>query len=192
MKKVFEQIADFMEEYGSAEKEYRDVYLYAIQTAAVYIFNICSGVAIGICMGEIVYCIFFLTAFVLLRQEAGGYHASGWKSCYVFSCGVLVLTLLWLKGNFIYQTHVTVVAAVAAAVGICFFAPMEDINRHLDKQDKKEIRKKAQLITVVEMFAGAGLLFWDKRAAYAVFYAVIWCGIGCMVWVVKSEKNKMI
>ena len=185
MNKVFEKISNFLEEYGNAEKEYRDVYLYAIQTVAVYFFNICSGIVIGICMGEIAYCIFFLTAFVLLRQEAGGYHASGWKSCYFLSCGVLIFTLLWIKGNFIYQTHVTVVAAVAATVGICFLAPLEDKNRPLDKQEKKEIRKKAQLVVVVEMLAGAGLLFWDKRVAYAVFCAVIWSGAGYMAWLVK-------
>lgn len=187
MNRFYEGIVDFIEENGNAEKEYRDVYLYAVQTVAVYLFNICSGLAIGALMGEIVYCIFFLAAFILLRQEAGGYHARGWKSCYVLSCGVLVLTLFWIKESFVYQTYITVAAAVAAAAVILFLAPLEDENRPLDKQEKKAIRRKAQLIAVAEMIAGTGLLFWDRRAAYAVFYAVVWCGAGCMAWVVKRH-----
>ncbi len=190
MNRLFEVIVDFLEENGNAEKEYRDVYLYAVQTVAVYLFNICSGLAIGALMGETVYCILFLAAFILLRQEAGGYHAPGWKSCYVLSCGVLVLTLLWMKGSFLYQTYITVALAVAAAAVILFLAPLEDKNRPLDKQEKKAIRRKAQLVTVVEMLTATGLLFWDKKAAFAVFNAVAWCGAGCMAWVVKRHFRK--
>ena len=47
MNRFFEGIVDFLEKNGGAEKEYRDVYLYAVQTVAVYLFNICSGLAIG-------------------------------------------------------------------------------------------------------------------------------------------------
>lgn len=190
MNRFYEGIVDFIEKNGNAEKEYRDVYLYAVQTVAVYLFNICSGLAIGALMGETVYCILFLAAFILLRQEAGGYHAPGWKSCYVLSCGVLVLTLFWMKGSFLYQTYITVALAVAAAAVILFLAPLEDENRPLDKQEKKVIRRKAQAAAVAEMAAGTGLLFWNKKAAYAVFYAVVWCGAGCMAWVVKRHYER--
>lgn len=40
MRKLFERIVDFMEENGSIQSEYRDVYLFALQTVAVYAFNI--------------------------------------------------------------------------------------------------------------------------------------------------------
>lgn len=35
MRKLFERIVDFMEENGSIQSEYRDVYLFALQTVAV-------------------------------------------------------------------------------------------------------------------------------------------------------------
>ena len=65
-----------MEENGSIDHKYRDVYVYAVQTVFVYIFNILSGVAIGIAMGEVLPCILFLIAVIPLREHAGGYHAS--------------------------------------------------------------------------------------------------------------------
>lgn len=104
MRKLFERIVDFMEENGSIQSEYRDIYLFALQTVAVYAFNIGTGVVIGAAFGELLYCMIFLIAFMLLRQEAGGYHAPGWMSCYFLSCGILVLTLLWIKAEFAYQT----------------------------------------------------------------------------------------
>ena len=77
MRKLFERIVDFMEENGSIQSEYRDIYLFALQTIAVYAFNIGTGVVIGAAFGELLYCMIFLIAFMLLRQEAGGYHAPG-------------------------------------------------------------------------------------------------------------------
>lgn len=118
MRKLFERIVDFMEENGSIQSEYRDIYLFALQTVAVYAFNIGTGVVIGAAFGELLYCMIFLIAFMLLRQEAGGYHAPGWMSCYFLSCGILVLTLLWIKAEFAYQTCLTIAAALAAGMGM--------------------------------------------------------------------------
>lgn len=99
MRKLFERIVDFMEENGSIQSEYRDVYLFALQTIAVYAFNIGTGVVIGAAFGELLYCMIFLIAFMLLRQEAGGYHAPGWMSCYFLSCGILGFNLVMDKSR---------------------------------------------------------------------------------------------
>lgn len=69
MRKIFERIVDFMEENGSIQSEYRDVYIFALQTVAVYAFNMGTGVVIGVVLGEFLYCMIFLIAFMLLRQE---------------------------------------------------------------------------------------------------------------------------
>lgn len=181
-----------MEENGSIQKEYRDVYLFALQTIVVYVANISTSVIIGIFMGELFYCMIFLLAFMLLRQEAGGYHAPGWKSCYFLSCGVLILALLWIKGDLKYQTHFTMLAAVTAGTVILCFAPLEDKNKPLEEQEKRIIRKRARIIAVVEVIVGMILLSFQKKAAYAVFCSVIWCGVSYPAWAVKRylEKNE--
>ena len=81
MRKIFEGIVNFMEENGSIQSEYKDVYIFALQTIVVYAFNIGTGVVIGVFMKEFLYCMIFLAAFILLRQEAGGYHAPGRSGC---------------------------------------------------------------------------------------------------------------
>lgn len=191
MRNIFERIVDFMEENGSIQTEYRDVYIYALQTIIVYLFNIGTGIIIGVFMGEFVYCMIFLTAFIFLREEAGGYHAPGWRSCYFLSCGILVLTLLWIKEEFIYQTYITMIAALTAGAVIFLFAPLEDKNKPLEEEEKKAIGKKAQIIVVAELIVGMVFLMVHKKAAYAVLSAVIWCGVSYLAWSVKryTEKN---
>ena len=191
MRNIFERIVDFMEENGSIQTEYRDVYIYALQTIVVYLFNIGTGIIIGVFMGEFVYCMIFLTAFIFLREEAGGYHAPGWRSCYFLSCGLLVLTLLWIKEEFIYQTYITMIAALTAGAVIFLFAPLEDKNKPLEEEEKKAIGKKAQIIVVAELIVGMVFLMVHKKAAYAVLSAVIWCGVSYLAWSVKryTEKN---
>lgn len=195
MRKILERIVNFMEENGSIQSEYREVYIFALQTIVVYAFNIATGVVIGIFMKELLYCMIFLTAFILLRQEAGGYHAPGWKSCYFLSCGILVLTLLWVKEEFAYQTYITMIAALAAGTGIILFAPLEDKNKPLEEEEKKVLGKKVRIIVVAEMIVGMVFLIVNKKAAHAVLSAVIWCGVSYLAWSVKrytekNEKNK--
>lgn len=191
MRKIFEGIVNFMEENGSIQSEYKDVYIFALQTIAVYAFNIGTGVVIGVFMKEFLYCMIFLAAFILLRQEAGGYHAPGWKSCYFLSCGILVLTLLWIKEEFTYQTYITMIAALAAGTGIFLFAPLEDKNKPLEEEEKKALGKKVRIIVVTELVVGMVFLMVNKKAAYAVWGAVIWCGVSYLAWSVKryTEKN---
>ena len=176
-----------MEEFNRST----DIYLFALQTVAVYAFNIGTGVVIGAAFGELLYCMIFLIAFMLLRQEAGGYHAPGWMSCYFLSCGILVLTLLWIKAEFAYQTCLTIAAALAAGMGIFLFAPLEDKNKPLEEAEKKVIGKKARIIVVTELILGMVFLAVNQRAAYAVLGAVIWCGVSYLAWSVKryTEKN---
>ena len=52
MRKIFEGIVNFMEENGSIQSEYKDVYIFALQTIVVYAFNIGTGVVIGVFMKE--------------------------------------------------------------------------------------------------------------------------------------------
>ena len=167
------------------------MYIYSRCRPLLYMLSILERVLSLAAFGELLYCMIFLIAFMLLRQEAGGYHAPGWMSCYFLSCGILVLTLLWIKAEFAYQTCLTIAAALAAGMGIFLFAPLEDKNKPLEEAEKKVIGKKARIIVVTELILGMVFLAVNQRAAYAVLGAVIWCGVSYLAWSVQryTEKN---
>lgn len=159
------------------------MYIYLRCRPLLYMLSILERVlSLAAALGELLYCMIFLIAFMLLRQEAGGYHAPGWMSCYFLSCGILVLTLLWIKAEFAYQTCLTIAAALAAGMGIFLFAPLEDKNKPLEEAEKKVIGKKARIIVVTELILGMVFLAVNRERI---------CGFGrsYLVW---SELSGMV
>ena len=71
MNNIFESIVDFMEENGSIQKEYRDVYFIRIADNRCVYYQHRIGCDHWRIHGELFYCVIFLLAFILLRQEAG-------------------------------------------------------------------------------------------------------------------------
>lgn len=87
MRKIFEGIVNFMEENGSIQSEYKDVYIFALQTIVVYAFNIGTGVVIGVFMKEFLYCmIFWLHLYCCGRKQADIMHRDG-KAAIFFHVG---------------------------------------------------------------------------------------------------------
>lgn len=189
MGKLFNRIVDAMEENGTIDSEDKEVYLYALNTICVYAINITISVIIGFLMGMLGYCIIFLCAFIILRQDAGGYHAPGWKSCYFLSSVILIAALSWIKMQFFLQLPITVVMAALSAVCIFIYAPLADENKPLDDTDKKAVRKRAQIIVIIEFLAGLLLATVNEKLAYAILSSVILCGITYIAWFVKKKHN---
>ncbi len=182
MEKWFQRIIAILERNGSIESEDREVYLFALNTVLVYMINIILSAVIGLLFGMPLYCAIFLLAFVVLRQEAGGYHTSGWVTCYLLSGIVLIFTLVWVKFEIPFQTLITTSLMLLASGIIYTCSPLESDNKVLESSQREKIRKKARKIVVIEALAGLLLLFFDKKAAYAVSCAIIWCGGGFVVW----------
>ena len=77
-----------------------------------------------------------------------------------------------------------------AGIGIFLFAPLEDKNKPLEEEEKKALGKKARIIVVTELVVGMVFLMVNKKVAYAVWGAVIWCGVSYLAWSVRyMEKN---
>lgn len=58
---------------------------------------------------------------------------------------------------------------------------------------KRKSLEKAQIIVVTELVMGMVFLMVNKKAAYAVWGAVIWCGVSYLAWSVRyMEKNGKI
>lgn len=191
MEKVFYGIVNKLEENGSIEAEDKEVYVYALNMIQVYITNFAISAVIGIAMGMFWHCMVFLVAFMLLRQEAGGYHARGWKACYFLSTLLLVVALIWIKIQFIWKIYITAALAILSAIYIFIFAPLADENKPLDERDRKAIRKRAHKIVIFEMLTGILLIPFRNTFACAVLSSVILCGGTYIVWFIR-EKHKNI
>lgn len=191
MEKVFCRIVNKLEENGSIEAEDKEVYIYALNMIQVYITNFAISAAIGIALGMFWYCMVFLIAFMILRQEAGGYHARGWKACYFLSTLILVVALIWIKIQFTWKIYITAALSIISAIYIFIFAPLADENKPLDERDRKAIRKRAHKIVIFETLTGILLLPFQDMLACAVLSSVILSGGTYIVWFIREKRKNL-
>lgn len=192
MDKFFEKIVCILEENECILNEDREVYIYVLQTVWAYGISIGLSAIIGFSMKMPVYCAIFLIAFMVLRQNAGGYHTSGWIKCCFLSCITLQITLMWIRDTLQNQADVIFVLALIMYLLIIVCAPLDDENRPLDNHEKKMIGKRARKIATIEILLGAIIFVADKKSAYAIWYAIIWTGVGFGAWFVKKAGKKEI
>lgn len=192
MNKFLYKIVSVLEENGSIAEENEEVYLYVLNGIFILGANLMISLLIGFVMGLPMFCILFLSALIPLRSSAGGYHAGNWVTCHFLSCATLALTLLWIKSSFPYQAPLTFIGAATAGFFVFFLAPLEDENKPLEEREKQYNRKKAQIVVIVELLLGAACFFLSEKVAYAVWGAVIWCGIGYVAWFYKNGRLRKI
>lgn len=190
MEKFFNRVVDELEENKIIEAEDKEVYIYTLHMVQAYVINFVISAAIGIAMDMFGYCMIFLIAFMILRQEAGGYHARSWKACYFLSTMILVAALVWIKVRFIWKIYITAVLAVISAICIYIHAPLADENKPLDERDTKAIRKRAQRIVFFELLAGILIIPFQNMIACAILSALILCGCTYVVWFIRNDIRK--
>lgn len=190
MGRLEDRMIGFMEKNGSISAEDEDIYRYAIKSTWILGGNVVLSVLIGFAIGAPWYCLLLLLAIIPLRSDAGGYHASNVWCCYVLSCFGLILVLMWVKAQIPYQTAVTVCLAIVSSVFIFRYAPLEAENKPLDCHEKKRIGKRARKITAAELSAGIICFLIDKKAAYTILSAIIWCAVGYIGWFIKKNVRR--
>ena len=190
MNKFLYKIVSALEENGSIEKEHEEVYLYVLNSIFILGANLMISLLIGIVMGLPLFCILFLGTLIPLRSSAGGYHAGNWVTCHFLSCATLVLTLLWIKFTFPFQSLLTLIMAAPAGFFVFLFALLDDDNKPLGETEKQYNRKKTRITVSAAMLLGVSCLFISEKAAYAILGAVIWCGFGYGAWFIKNDLEK--
>lgn len=185
-----EKLIGFMETNGAISGEDREVYEYTLKMIAILGGNIVISLLIGFGLGMPWYCMLLLLSIIILRSDAGGYHADNMWVCYFLSCMGLVGALLWVKAEIPYQTLLTVGMAVPSWFFVFRNAPLEAENKPLTQTEKEIIGKRARIIATLEMAAGLICLMIDKKSACTIMCSVIWCAIGYIGWFMK-KKHKL-
>lgn len=187
MENIFGKITHALVENGNIGKEDEDVYQYALKSMVILGGNIFLSLMIGLCMGLPEYCVLFLCALVPLRSDAGGYHASNLFVCYMLSFASLILTMLGVKEVNAFQLIVASIFALGTLLLVCFFAPLDSPNRPIEGCERRSIRKRARIVVCLEWIAGVLFLVIDPPAAYTVWSAIVWCGVGYIAWFLERK-----
>ena len=140
MKYLSERITTYVIKAGAITEESYTIYQYGFQIGLEMIscFIVCLGIAILLHM--IPQFIVFTTIFILLRTYAGGVHLSSYFGCFICSVAIQTLVLL-VNDQYIIPLPVSWGIIFIGAILTLINAPVENINRELDKEEKKHCKK---------------------------------------------------
>ncbi len=192
--KIFRAAAIKLAEGGNIDKKYIELYAMAMETALAMFINAITVMLIGGMMHMFWMGVVFLISFVPLRIYAGGYHARGYISCYLSSCILVTLLLLFLK-------YIVLGKNMISGIWLLFFvslpvifllAPLADENKPISEKEKNVFRKRTLLLLLVELFAVIFLVYLKNAYAYAVMTAIILCALLLVMYKCREFRMRNI
>lgn len=166
-------------------------YEYAIEIMIERFITIASMIFISICLGKTVHAIFFLTFFMLLRGQTGGYHAKSFFVCYLES--MIVFVLLMIFGDRILSYQVLNYTALGSSfVLIMIVGTVNHPNMNYSDAELRESRKAARYILILEMFVILSLKAMGASELCICFmcWGIILCAISIVI--AKITKQEVV
>ncbi len=124
-----------------------EAYKFGLDITILKAFHYVSYIAIALCMKRIIEFVVIFAVLYVLRRNTGGFHAQTRIGCYLFSCGVIFLSL--------FATGVSLSWWGAAIISILdiiillILSPIENNNRNLDTEDIKYFRHRLKILLVI-------------------------------------------
>lgn len=147
------KIGDNLVRSNVIKEEDAEIYIYGINQIFVSVLNVSSALIIGLIFDMFLESIIFIAAYIPLRSFAGGYHAKTPVRCYILSLIMITVVLAGMK--YLPVAEIVCYAVLLATVSIVILlSPVEDKNKPLDKIEQKMYKRRAMLITTIELVIG--------------------------------------
>lgn len=162
-------IADWLIDCSAVKEEDKELYSYAVYSALLTLSPILLALVFGICMGCVRQSILIVTPFVIIRKFSGGYHAEHLRTC-LFGSSLLLLLCIVLS-FYVKCGWQLALAAVAAAVSLICFSPIDNENRVLTQEEHVRYKKITAMLVVIYLLLDAAF-FWFGLQGYAVCISI--------------------
>lgn len=190
MKRLSEKLTGYIIKTGTVSEELYAVYQYGFQIGLEMLccFVICLSIAIYLHM--IPEFIIFTGIFMLLRTYAGGVHLNSFLACLI--CSVTVQNLvLFIDSTWILPTVIAWVITLISISLIWKCAPVENVNRELDSNEKEHCKKVTMRILIgVFSFTCICTLYGAEKIVSLVAWTVLVILISQYIGVVKYKIEK--
>lgn len=140
MRYLSEKITDYIIKSGAISGESYEIYQYGFQIGLE--MGSCFLVSLGIALYLHMIRQFFVFTgvFMLLRTYVGGLHLNSYLGCFICSIAVQTITLL-INSTYAIVFPVAWGIILISTVLILKNAPVENINRELDAEEKKHCKE---------------------------------------------------
>lgn len=171
------------------EKEQLEICQYGMEIILATLVNIASVLLIGLLCKSWMESIVFLTGFILIRKQTGGYHAGSYLTCNLslILCYSIVLSLYhatvmefnWISLSVVFLMHFLV---------WYFFMPVENENKPLNAFQRHRAKRYGLYISVVYAILSAVCLLGGILAGLMLTYMVALVDVLALISVVKRRR----
>lgn len=174
---------------GNIQEKYVELYAKTMELTLAMGISFITALLIGYLCGMWRHGIVFLAAFIPLRSYAGGYHAEGYISCYMESCGLFAAALLFLKFVVLkWQMIILVILLFSLSLAVIFvLAPLADKNKPISEKEEKVFKKRTHMLLSMETALSMLLFLCKVSYGYAVMTAVI---VSAFVLILQKRKSR--
>lgn len=194
MENVFEKsslsIAKWLEKNRIIEQDKLVVVKWGIRNILDTAFNIFIFLIIGVTMRMTLETIVFTLGYIPLRSFFGGYHAKTPVRCCVLS-NIILFTALLLVRCIGKHPLLLFVLAIVGIIILIVLAPVSDIHKPLDENDRNKYRVKGFVILLCEIIISIVFLILGKHnLTLSVFSTWILLSLMLILGKIKNFKYK--
>lgn len=178
------------EQYSDEERE--EIIAYGIARGKIILVSLSVSLIIGILFGILPQSIIFMLTFCSLRRYAGGFHAGSQKRCFAISFAVIIITF-WLIKILPYYLIADIFINMSCLVLILFLAPVENQNRQLEINERKEYGAKTKTIAI---FISLITVFFRYKGLHYIIIPILMAflvvSISLILGYIKNVKQKSV
>lgn len=188
---IAEMLTQYFVKSGTIMKEDQEVYSYGFEVGISLFVNIITSVILFTIFGIMFEGILFFIIFFPLRSNAGGIHMKTHFGCFLVSI-FTIFTILFLTVNTDIKEVWIIIITIISSIIIWFCAPVEDLNKPLDKIEIKVYGKRARSILAIEIMAVfMCLIFGITKIAYLISLILMLMSIALIMGIVNNKLVKI-
>lgn len=176
------------------DSEDEEIYRFGLEGIFLKLIHYLSYFLIAALLREWVRFLLFFSVFLLLRKNAGGYHAKTKGGCYVSSCLTVLCVIGGIKVAAYWQYAVPAagILMLLADAAVFVLAPRGNRNRMLDQEETAAFRRKSYVFLTAENMLVILLLATGlKEYAFPVMLAVICEAVLLLLEKMREGSNEV-
>ncbi len=156
MEKLATRLTRYVIRNSNIAPEAFEIYKYGFQIGLEMSTCVIVSLLISVYLHMFPEFIVFIVAFVSLRTYMGGLHLNNFFSCFICSTAVQTGVLIWASEIQFPMYWSWIIILVCMGI-ILYIAPVDNVNRILEKDEKVYVYKK--VVTILLCILSVGILF---------------------------------
>lgn len=167
LKSIAEEITVALAANDIIKMDEMEAYNYGLELLIPKVILYAAILIVSLITNTFLISLSFVVMLMALRRYAGGFHCKTAETCLLFSFLIYLLALFGYDFVHYIPQIAYALSSVFSAIIVLIFAPVEDVNRPLEGNEKVQYRLKAMVSLVIILLAElASVVFQLKTLSY--------------------------